>query len=52
MKKNQLYLAREMAQQLRTLAEDWGSVLSTHMVAHEYLLTLILGNLIPSSDIC
>ena len=40
-----------MTQRLRTLAvlpEDLGSIISTHMATHNYLLTLIPGDSQPS----
>lgn len=38
-----------MSHKLRTLAEDMGSVPSTHMIAHNHL---VLEDLILSSDHC
>jgi len=40
----------EMVQWLKALAalpEDWGSILSTHMAAHNHCLTLVPGDPIP-----
>ena len=47
--------AREMAQKLRALAvlaEDLGSVPSSHTVPHNCLLTPVSGNAKPSFDFC
>lgn len=44
-----------MAQQLRILAvllENLGSIASTHMVAYNWLLSLLPGNLMPSCGSC
>lgn len=46
--------AGEMAQKKRTMAalpEDLGWIPSTHIVAHSQLLTLFVGNLMPSSGL-
>ena len=46
---------REMAQQLRALAalaEDLGSVPSTHTVVHNHLKLHFWGNMVSCSDFC
>lgn len=43
-----------MAQGLRAVAafsEDYGLITRTHRVAHNYLVTPVQGNLIPSSGL-
>lgn len=41
-----------MASTLVSLAEDVGLVPITHMVAHNHLLTSVLWDPMPSSDLC